>query len=90
MGALATEPDLSERVLRIEGLTKHYGEVRAVSNVSLVLEPGTFFALLGPSGCGKTTLLKMLAGFEIPTDGEVYLGDKSITDVPPFRRFAGH
>lgn len=86
MGELATEPDVSERVLRIEGLTKDYGDVRAVSNVSLVLEPGTFFALLGPSGCGKTTLLKMLAGFERPTDGEVYLGDRSITDVPPFRR----
>ena len=86
MAALSTEPTPADRVLRVEGLSKDYGDVSAVADVSLVLEPGTFFALLGPSGCGKTTLLKMLAGFEAPTAGEIYLGDRNISNVPPFRR----
>ncbi|WP_148572346.1 ABC transporter ATP-binding protein [Nocardioides caldifontis] len=86
MGAVAVEAERTQQQLRVERLSKHYGDVRAVSDVSFVLEPGTFFALLGPSGCGKTTLLKMLAGFETPTAGEIFLGDRSIADDPPFRR----
>jgi spermidine/putrescine ABC transporter ATP-binding subunit len=86
MAALPAESSATDRILRVDGLSKYYGEVSAVAGVSLVLEPGTFFALLGPSGCGKTTLLKMLAGFEAPTEGRIYLGERDITDVPPFRR----
>jgi spermidine/putrescine transport system ATP-binding protein len=84
--ALSLESDRAQQRLSVEGVSKHYGDVRAVSDVSFVLEPGTFFALLGPSGCGKTTLLKMLAGFESPTTGEILLGERQITDDPPFRR----
>ena len=86
MPVAASDHVTSTGVLRVDGLTKDYGEVRAVANVSFVLEPGTFFALLGPSGCGKTTLLKMLAGFEPPTSGEVSLGGEVITDLPAYRR----
>jgi spermidine/putrescine transport system ATP-binding protein len=60
--------------------------VRAVDDISLEIYDGEFFALLGPSGCGKTTLLRMIAGFEIPTSGEILLRGKPVQDVPPFHR----
>ena len=68
------------------GLVKDFGDVRAVDNVSFALEPGTFFALLGPSGCGKTTLLRMIAGFERPTAGDIRIAGQVVTDVPAYRR----
>ncbi|HET6379769.1 MAG TPA: ABC transporter ATP-binding protein [candidate division Zixibacteria bacterium] len=73
-------------VVTAVNLTKHFGEVTAVDNVSFRLEPGTFFALLGPSGCGKTTLLRMIAGFEQPSNGEIYINDQPVAGVPPYRR----
>lgn len=60
----------------IKNLTKIFGDVIAVNNVSLTIEPGTFLTLLGPSGCGKTTLLRCVAGLEDPDEGEIYIGDK--------------
>ncbi len=62
----------------IKNLTKRFGDVVAVNNVSLVVEPGTFLTLLGPSGCGKTTLLRCVAGLEDPDEGEIYIGDKLV------------
>jgi putrescine transport system ATP-binding protein len=74
-------------LLRIDGLTKVFdGSVRAVDNVSLTVAKGEIFALLGSSGCGKSTLLRMLAGFEAPTSGRIYLSGKDITDLPPYQR----
>ena len=64
--------------ITIKNLTKHFGKVVAVNNVSLTIEPGTFLTLLGPSGCGKTTLLRCVAGLEDPDDGEIYIGDKLV------------
>jgi ABC-type sugar transport system ATPase subunit len=64
--------------LAIRNLTKHFGKVAAVNNVSLDIEAGTFLTLLGPSGCGKTTLLRCIAGLEEPDGGEIYMGDKLI------------
>ena len=58
----------------------------AVEDIDLFIEPGEFFSLLGPSGSGKTTTLRMIAGFERPTAGRVWLGDKEITAIPPYRR----
>lgn len=58
----------------------------AVDNVDLEIRPGEFVTLLGPSGCGKTTTLRMIAGFEIPTEGEIYLGGDKINDLPPDKR----
>lgn len=72
--------------LSIESVTKSYGGILAVDQVSLDIERGEFFALLGPSGCGKTTLLRMLAGFETPTSGRIVLGGKDLSRVPPYRR----
>jgi spermidine/putrescine transport system ATP-binding protein len=67
-------------------IVKDFGDVRAVDDVSFALQPGTFFALLGPSGCGKTTLLRLIAGFEQPTAGDVRIGGRSVADVPAYRR----
>jgi ABC-type sugar transport system ATPase subunit len=67
-----------ETTIRINNLTKKFGNVVALKNVSLVIEPGTFVTLLGPSGCGKTTLLRCVAGLEDPDGGEIYIGDKLI------------
>jgi spermidine/putrescine ABC transporter ATP-binding subunit len=72
--------------IRIDRVSKHFGDVRAVDNVSLDIMRGEFFALLGPSGCGKTTLLRMIAGFESPTHGEVYIDGQPMADVPPNHR----
>lgn len=72
--------------LQIEGVTKRFGSLVAVNNVTLDIKKGEFYALLGPSGCGKTTLLRLLAGFERPDSGRIYLDGKDITDLPPNKR----
>ncbi len=64
--------------ITIKNLTKRFGDVAAVNNVSLTIEAGTFLTLLGPSGCGKTTLLRCIAGLEDPNEGEIYIGDKLV------------
>jgi putrescine transport system ATP-binding protein len=72
--------------LRVEQLSKHFDEVKAVDEVSLDIQQGEIFALLGGSGCGKSTLLRMLAGFESPTSGHIHLAGQSIGAMPPFER----
>ena len=72
--------------LRIEGVSKSFGPVTAVDDVSLDIARGEFFALLGPSGCGKTTLLRMLAGFETPSAGALLLEGVDLAALPPYRR----
>jgi spermidine/putrescine transport system ATP-binding protein len=72
--------------VRLERVTKKFGEVVAVDDLSLSFERGGFVALLGPSGCGKTTTLRMIGGFEEPTAGTVYLGEQDVTGLPPYRR----
>ena len=67
-------------------ITNKNEQVKAVDNVNLVIEPGEFVCLLGPSGCGKTTTLRMLAGFEIPTAGEIFIGDKNVANLTPDKR----
>src|SRR6202048_3960222 len=77
-------PDMP--LLRIDGVVKTFGGVRAVDRLSLDIRAGEFFALLGPSGCGKTTLLRMLAGFETPDQGRILLDGKDIAQVLPHQR----
>lgn len=72
--------------LEFENISKSFGNVRAVVNTSLSIKKGEFFSLLGPSGCGKTTLLRMVAGFEKPDTGRIYLNGEDITGLPPNRR----
>ncbi len=68
------------------GVTKKFGDFTAIDNQSFKIYEGEFFALLGPSGCGKTTLMRMLAGFESPTEGRILLGGEDIAPVPPNQR----
>jgi putative spermidine/putrescine transport system ATP-binding protein len=82
----ADPPAQSEPRIRLRGLRKTFGSVIAVDNLDLDIADGEFFAMLGPSGSGKTTVLRMIAGFEIPTAGTVHLGGVDATRQPPFRR----
>lgn len=75
--------------LRLEGLSKHYGDAVAVAALDLAVPKGELVALLGPSGCGKTTTLRMVAGLIKPTDGRVVVGGRDITVMPPYRRDMG-
>src|SRR3954462_7041616 len=77
----AAAPDI-----RLEGVTKRFGETTAVDALDLEVPRGAFYALLGPSGCGKTTTLRMVGGFEDPTEGRVFLGGDEVTQHPPYRR----
>jgi iron(III) transport system ATP-binding protein len=76
-------------MLRLDNLTRRFGETVAVDGVSLDVPAGEFLTLLGPSGCGKTTTLRMIAGFEQPTSGRVVLGDRDVTTLPPQKRDVG-
>ena len=72
--------------VRIVQVTKQFGAFTAVDDLTLTIPQGSFFALLGPSGCGKTTTLRMVAGLEDPTVGQIFIGDKDITGTKPYRR----
>jgi ABC-type Fe3+/spermidine/putrescine transport system ATPase subunit len=75
--------------VRIENVTKKFGKLVAVDDVSLHVHDKEYFALLGPSGCGKTTLLRLIAGLIQPDQGKIYIGDKLVNDVPPEDRDIG-
>jgi len=81
--------------IKLVNLTKVFGKVTAVDHINLEVEDGEFMTLLGPSGCGKTTTLRMIAGLEVPTEGEIYIGDRLVSSsikkvfIPPERRNIG-
>ena len=75
-----------DTVLELRALTKHFPTHRAVSGVSLALRRGEFFSLLGPSGCGKTTTLRLIAGFETPTSGDILLNGRTVANLKPYER----
>ena len=75
--------------LTLDGVSKRYGETTALADLSATVGDGEFFTLVGPSGCGKTTTLRLLAGFEEPTAGEVRFGGESMAGVPPEARGVG-
>ena len=80
-GAAVTHP-----AVVLEGLVKRFGDVAAVAGVDLEIADGEFFSMLGPSGSGKTTTLRMIAGFELPTEGRILLGGRDVTRLAPFER----
>ena len=69
----------TNNLVQVQNVSKSFGEVNAVNGVSLEIDQGKFFSLLGPSGCGKTTVLRMIAGLEEVTKGEIYIGHNSYT-----------
>jgi spermidine/putrescine transport system ATP-binding protein len=80
---LARLPASPMSLLEIRNVTRRFGDFTAVDRVSLSIEAGAFFTLLGPSGCGKTTLLRMIAGFDLPDDGSIFLNGTDLADRPP-------
>jgi spermidine/putrescine transport system ATP-binding protein len=72
--------------IQLEGLVKRFGEVTAVAGIDMHIEGGEFFTMLGPSGCGKTTTLRMIAGFERPTEGSIRLDGEEMAQTPPHKR----
>src|SRR5262249_17471627 len=84
------EPDVAAASevddVHLQNVTKAFGDVIAVDDVTLTIRRGEFFSLLGPSGCGKTTTLAMIGGFETPTSGDIFLGDQNVSKVPAYKR----
>jgi putative spermidine/putrescine transport system ATP-binding protein len=78
--------DPSRLAILFEQVSRHFGEVKAVDQTDLEIRDGEFFSLLGPSGSGKTTCLRMIAGFDKPTSGHIYLYGQDVSDLPPFER----
>ncbi|MDY0873248.1 ABC transporter ATP-binding protein [Dongia rigui] len=76
----------ADTIISLNNVSRHFGPVRAVDDVSFEIKRGEFFSLLGPSGCGKTTLLRMLAGFEVPTAGAIVIDGQDVSAVPPYAR----
>ena len=80
---------MTEYDIQLENVTKDFDDLRAVNNVSIDIEKGEFLTLLGPSGCGKTTTLRMIAGLETLSEGDIYINNSRVNDIPPFERDAG-
>jgi putative spermidine/putrescine transport system ATP-binding protein len=85
-GGEGSGPSPAVAAVRLERLVKRYGDVEAVSGIDLEIGDGEFFSMLGPSGSGKTTTLRMIAGFETPSEGRILLHGNDVTGVPPFDR----
>src|SRR3990172_3819475 len=77
---------MAEICLELRGVTKRFGPLAAVDKVDLQIQRGEFFSLLGPSGCGKTTLLRLIAGFEATTEGQILINAQDIASLPPYKR----
>jgi spermidine/putrescine transport system ATP-binding protein len=86
MATTTAEETTAVADVRLDRVTKRFDDVVAVDGVSVEIPRGSFFALLGPSGCGKTTTLRMIGGFEEPDEGVIYLGDRPVSGLPPYKR----
>jgi putative spermidine/putrescine transport system ATP-binding protein len=77
---------MTQSAILFKNVSRHFGEVKAVDDVTLEIRDGEFFSMLGPSGSGKTTCLRMIAGFDRPTSGQIFLYDQDVSDLPPYER----
>lgn len=77
---------MGETAIQFKGVSRHFGEVKAVDNIELEIKDGEFFSMLGPSGSGKTTCLRMIAGFDRPTSGQIILYGQDVSNLPPYER----
>lgn len=77
---------MTNPAIRFEKVSRHFGDVKAVDAVDLEIQDGEFFSMLGPSGSGKTTCLRMIAGFDRPTSGQIFLYGQEVSSLPPFER----
>src|SRR5512146_3163700 len=77
---------MGESAILFEDVTRHFKDVHAVDGVTLEIRAGEFFSMLGPSGSGKTTCLRMIAGFDRPTEGRILLYGQDVSDLPPYER----
>ena len=80
------ENTMAERIIELKNVTKYYDDALVIDNVSFYVNKGEFITFLGPSGCGKTTTLRMIAGFDLPTEGQIFLNGKDISSLPPNKR----
>lgn len=81
-----TRDGIQTKGVTLKNVSKSFGDVKAVIDLNLKVEPAEFFAMLGPSGSGKTTVLRLIAGFETPDTGEIFLGEQNVTEIPPYHR----
>ncbi len=86
VGLAAAGPSANDTVIELRGVNKSYGRTAVIADLNLQIRRGEFLTLLGPSGCGKTTTLKMVAGFEPPTRGQIVLEGRDVSDIPPYGR----
>src|SRR5512136_277345 len=77
---------MTEPAVQFKNVSRHFGEVAAVDDMSLEIKDGEFFSMLGPSGSGKTTSLRMIAGFDRPTSGQIFLYGRDVSALPPYER----
>src|SRR5260370_29719210 len=90
MWTMAADPEAhADSAVRLDGVTKRFGDTVALRDASLKVQRGEFMTLLGPSGCGKTTLLNLVAGFLSADGGELFIEGELVTDVPTFERDIG-
>ena len=75
-----------KEMIRLSSIKKDYGDVKIIKDLNFTVYEGEFLTMLGPSGCGKTTTLRMIAGFEEPTSGEIMLDEKPVSNLPPYKR----
>jgi len=76
----------NDAIIKIENLSKAFGDQKVLDNINLTIKPGEFVTILGPSGCGKTTLLRILGGFTSADEGKIYMDGNEISQVPAYRR----